>query len=873
MTEKKPQESRSDDLSTDDSDRPTEQLSDADSSPTEVRRTLPSDAREPSQGPTTPGPPPPSFAASTVIGRYRLLQKIGEGGMGEVWEGEQLEPVRRRVAVKVIKRGMDTRQVVARFEAERQALALMSHPNVARVFDAGETPRGRPYFVMEFVKGDPINRFCDRGRLSTRERLELMIQVCEGVQHAHQKGIIHRDLKPSNILVSVEGDGRPSPKIIDFGVAKATNQHLTERTLFTELGQLIGTPEYMSPEQAEMTGLDIDTRTDVYSLGVVLYELLAGALPFDPKGLRKAGLVEIQRRIREEDPPRPSTRVSSLGADSVGVAERRKTEAAQLVRRLRGDLDWITMKALDKDRSRRYGSAVDLAADLRRHLENEPVLAAQPSLVYRMRKFVRRHKLSVAAGVALAGALAAGVAGTAVGLVRARQAEARALESRDVALAERDRAEQAREEVEEVVDFMVELFEIADPEVNPGKEVSAREVLDRGAARIENELADRPLTKARLLQTMGVVYQSLGLYDVAGRHKESALAIRRSELGDRHADVARSLDGLSSLAFVEADYQKAEELAREALSIYREIHPGDHADIAGALSDVGVSLSARGDHVEAQRLYRESLEMARRLPDIDDEALEVYVRRLAIELDETGASAEAEALYRESLELCRKAYGEEHPRVAFALDNLAIFYHYDDQPEKAGPLYRESLAMLRRVYGEDHPEIAQTMGNLGNFLLATEGPEHGGTLSDLEEAEALHSGALEINRSFRPDHPFTADSLSGLAQIRALAGDLSEAERLFREALGVYRAKLDDSHTKTLTAKAELGSVLLRRGRVAEAEPLIQEAYADLIASGQEASEFEEVLEAMADLNEALGRPERAAEYRMQLDSGGVEEP
>ncbi|MHC4108277.1 MAG: serine/threonine protein kinase, partial [Planctomycetota bacterium] len=286
------------------------------------------------------------------VGPYHLLQRVGEGGMGEVWLAEQGKPVRRQVALKLIKAGMDTKQVVARFESERQALALMNHPNIARVFDAGETEQGRPYFAMEYVKGVSIIEYCDTHRLRTRDRLELFVQVCEGVQHAHQKGVIHRDIKPSNVLVAIQDD-RPVPKIIDFGVAKATEQRLTEKTMFTQLGALIGTPEYMSPEQADLTGLDVDTRTDVYSLGVLLYEMLVGVLPFDSKELRKAGFDEIRRRIREDEPSRPSTRVSTLGESAADSARNRKTDPGTLSRRLRGDLDWITMKALEKDRTRR----------------------------------------------------------------------------------------------------------------------------------------------------------------------------------------------------------------------------------------------------------------------------------------------------------------------------------------------------------------------------------------------------------------------------------------------------------------------------------------------------------------------------------------
>ena len=342
----------------------------------------------------------PTARSSQNIGPYRLVEPLGEGGMGIVWLAEQARPVRRQVALKIIKAGMDTAQVVARFEAERQALALMDHPAIARVLDVGATPEGRPYFVMEYVRGESISGYCARHKLPTRARLDLFLQVCDGVQHAHQKGIIHRDLKPSNVLVAIQGD-RPVPKIIDFGVAKATTQSLTERTLHTELGAFVGTPEYMSPEQAEMSGLDVDTRTDVYSLGAILYELLTGVMPFESKALRAQLLDELRRTLREVDPPRPSTRVSSL---TTATGDRPATHVApgKLASELRGDLDWITMKALEKDRTRRYGSASDLAADVRRHLDDQPVLAGPPTATYRVGKFVCRHRGGVAAAAALA---------------------------------------------------------------------------------------------------------------------------------------------------------------------------------------------------------------------------------------------------------------------------------------------------------------------------------------------------------------------------------------------------------------------------------------------------------------------------------------
>ncbi len=353
---------------------------------------------------------------------FRLLQKLGEGGMGEVFEAEQLKPVHRKVALKLIKRGMESKEVLARFDTERQALALMSHPNIAQVYDAGTTTDGRPYFVMELVQGVPVTQYCDTNRLTTGERLEIFTQICDGVQHAHHKGVIHRDIKPSNVLVKIQ-DSKPVPKIIDFGVAKAIAQRLTEQSVFTAIGEFIGTPEYMSPEQAEMTELDIDTRTDVYSLGVVLYEMLVGAQPFDAKELRQAGFSEMRRRIREDEPPRPSVRLSGLGEKSTTAAENRRIEPSTLAKQLHGDLDWITMKALEKDRTRRYDSPGELAADIGRHLRHEPVLAGPPSATYRVKKFVKRHTLGVAAGAFVILALILGVAGITVGLIRAREAE------------------------------------------------------------------------------------------------------------------------------------------------------------------------------------------------------------------------------------------------------------------------------------------------------------------------------------------------------------------------------------------------------------------------------------------------------------------
>jgi serine/threonine protein kinase len=360
-----------------------------------------------------------------TIGRYKLLQVIGEGGFGEVWMADQREPVKRRVALKVIKLGMDTKQVIARFEAERQALAMMDHPNIARVFDAGATEQGRPYFVMEYIRGVPLLEYCDGEKLDTRARLELFRTVCHAIQHAHQKSVIHRDIKPSNVLVTLH-DGVPVPKVIDFGIAKATNQELTERTLFTLHRQMIGTPAYMSPEQAEMSGLDIDTRSDVYSLGVLLYELLTGTTPLGNDELMTKGFAEMMRMIKEVEPQKPSTRLHTLGASGSDTAQHRHASTPeQLGALLEGDLDWIVLKCLEKDRTRRYASANGLSEDVHRYLRDEPVAATPPSAMYRTRKFVKRNKGACAAAAAVLAALVVGVVGASVGLASAVAAQER----------------------------------------------------------------------------------------------------------------------------------------------------------------------------------------------------------------------------------------------------------------------------------------------------------------------------------------------------------------------------------------------------------------------------------------------------------------
>jgi serine/threonine protein kinase len=505
------------------------------------------------------------------IGGYRVLKQIGEGGIGAVFLAEQSHPVRRNVALKVIKLGMDTQQVIARFEAERQALAMMNHPHIAKVFDAGSTEFGRPYFVMELVDGIPITDYCDQNRLNVRQRQELFIQVCQAVQHAHQKGLIHRDIKPSNVLVSTMDD-RPVAKVIDFGIAKATGANSSDKTLFTEWRQLVGTLEYMSPEQADGS-LDIDTRTDVYSLGVVLYELLTGTTPFEGRELRAKTYEEIQRTIRDVEPPKPSTRLSKTR--SPDLAARRRVEPRQLNASIRGELDWIVMKCLEKDRARRYESAAALAADIFHHLADEPVAAAAPSRTYRLRKFVRRNKVPVFAATAVVVALVAGVIGTTAGLIIARQQRAVA----------QKRAQEARDQAsiaQAVSQFQADMLASADPRKLLGNKVTVLQVVTAAVKELdEGKLEDQPLVEAAVRETIGNTLQSLGSYDEAEPNLRKALELRRKY--STSGPIAAAAGNLGSAVQAQGKLAEAELLFREALEIQRRSLPPEPLHLSIAL--------------------------------------------------------------------------------------------------------------------------------------------------------------------------------------------------------------------------------------------------------------------------------------------------
>ncbi|MEQ8762705.1 MAG: SUMF1/EgtB/PvdO family nonheme iron enzyme [Planctomycetota bacterium] len=707
------------------------------------------------------------------IGPYRILEKIGEGGMGSVYLAEQRQPVKRKVALKVIKWGMDTKEVVARFEAERQALTLMNHPNIARAYEAGATPQGRPYFVMEHVAGDPLTEFCDRERLTTRERIELFIRICQAVQHAHQKGVIHRDLKPANILVSHQ-DGKVAPKIIDFGVAKATSQQLTEHTVFTELGQIIGTLEYMSPEQADIRCVDIDTRTDVYALGVILYELLTGVLPFDPAKLRGAGYAEIQRVLREVEPPKPSTRVSDVGPDSETVAQRRRSDARTLQKRLRGDLDWIAMKALEKDRVRRYENASDLAADLQRHLDHEPVLASPPSRSYRLRKFLRKNRGPVTAAGIIAAMLVGALVTNTVLFLRAEDARKTAVENADIALAksqealqEKNRADRALErvlrlsDVKLVQDYTAEAESLwpAHPALIPRFEAwleKARAPYDRlpdhQAALSELRKRALPRSPEEVEQDRLTHPQAASIESARGRLRYLASTLRFRETGVDssvpteidEANLPKTAEGLSDLAWPLVDPER-EAFGREPEGLAlarRAVEAAVPAERAPFLDTLAWALFATGRDDEALETSGRALAIATAeqkepLADSADELAKVIAEAKS---DEALQSAREEiASLTSSIQELERAVSLphvfrfadtetqwQHDVLADLVDDLKVFGDLDPRIGTVGDVTAR-LEFARQVHGRsitDHESAwEQAVSSIAN---PTECPRYEG---------------------------------------------------------------------------------------------------------------------------------------------------
>ncbi len=745
--------------------------------------------------------------------RFQLVRKLGEGGMGQVWLAEQTSPVRRQVAIKLIKAGMYDEAVVQRFESERQALAIMDHPAIAKVFDAGTTPQGQPYFVMEYVPGLPITEYCDQKKLKIADRLELFIQACEGVQHAHQKAIIHRDLKPANILV-VEVDGKPVPRIIDFGLAKATTPQFEGESRFTQLGHFVGTPGYMSPEQADpnvQDGVhDIDTRTDVYSLGVVLYVLLAGLQPFETKQQQKQPLDELLRKLREEEPPSPSHRVSTDRDTSAATAAARGTEPKQLVSLLRGDLDWIAMKALEKDRARRYGAPSELAADILRYLNHEPVVARPASAGYRLGKYARRHRVAVTAVAGLVLVLASFSVLQAVELRRITRERDRANRERDHATRERDRATR-------ITDFMTSMFKVSDPNEARGNSVTAREILDKASNDMGTGLAKDPEVQSQMMQVMATTYTNLGLYGRAHELAKRALDARMSLHGP---DDPKTLESMTQLGWIldrEGHYAEAEKLERQALASDRRVLGPEDPLTLETMDDLAFILEGLGHPEEQEKLEREVIEIATRKLGPESAQTLQSMNRLGIALFDQGRYAEAEQEYRQLLEVTRRVLGADHPRSLSAMNNLALALASQGRFAEAEPLCRQVLAMYGRVFGPEHRNTVSATHALVKVLTGED---------RLAEAEKLAREALAIQvRTLGPEHPHTLLSKCVLADLLLKEGHVHEAETLQREALAAQIRVLGPNSPDSLVSQNSLAGTLITEGHYVEAEKIARDTY------------------------------------------------
>ncbi len=794
-----------------------------------------------------------SWEEGQRIGRYRVVERIGRGGMSTVYLAVRGGEYRQRVAIKVFGFGTDRRDLVRRFRTERQILASLEHPSIARLIDGGSTDEGLPYIVMEHIEGVPIDVYCDRQRLTVGQRLELFQTLCAAVHYAHQNVVVHRDLKPSNVLVTAEG----VPKLLDFGIAKLLDSGGFPVTVgATETGQRLMTPHYASPEQVR--GGTITTASDVYALGVLLYQLLTGRLPYRITGDLPG---EVERAVVEQEPERPSTAASRVeggpasarevgegGADSTvtpeSVSRARRTRPAELRRRLAGDLDDILLMALRKDPERRYASAAQLAEDIRRHQQGLPVQAYPDSFGYRGRKFVRRHRFGVGVAAAFAGLLVSVAVILAVLLARISD--------------ERDRVRHERDKAEEVATYLQQIFRDADPTATLGDTLTAREILERGAERLDRELGGQPLIQASMGAAIGNVYRNLGLYERADELLSRALELRRENLGAEHPEVAESLFDLGILRREQGGPEAAEPLLRQALAQRRRTLGEEHPAVAATLTELGLALGLRGDFEAAEAMFQDALDLRRRLFGGDHELTAETLGAFADVKMEERDLARSEALYREALGINRAVFGEVHPQVASNLNGLGEVLHQKWDPDGAEELYSQALEIARKLYGDRHPALTPHLNNLAVLRAQKEdfagaepplreivemqrevlGPEHPALCQslnnlasllrnkgDLAQSEELYREAVEIcRRSLAPGHPNIASAIANLGGVLKDRGDLDGAESLFRQALEIRRATFGEEHPEFALSLLSIGVVHLVRGELGKAEPPLRQA-------------------------------------------------
>ena len=802
-----------------------------------------------------------------IAGRYKLRQQIGEGGMGTVWLADQTEPVKRKVAVKLIRveRGQ-SKTILARFEAERQAIALMDHPHIAKLLDAGTTDTGAPFFVMELVNGIALNDFCDRQRLIIPERLNLFGQICSAVQHAHQKGIIHRDLKPGNILVESH-DGKPVPKVIDFGLAKATTGlQLSEQSLFTAFGSVMGTPLYMAPEQADFNAVDVDTRADVYALGVILYEMLTGTTPLTKETMKKAALDEMLRLVREQEAPTPSSRLSSAES-TPSVAANRQIEPAKLGRFVKGELDWIVLKALSKDRDRRYETANGFARDVERFLNHEPVSAGPPSTRYRLQKFVQRNRGQVIAASLVLCALLAGIAGTTIGLFEAKkraegerlakldaeakkaeaqQAQARAEAGEKLAgerlvqveaekakvIAEKQRADEEKQIAQAVKDFLqTKLLAQADTKAQADQLLRAgglaaeakfnptiRELLDRAAKelapdKVEASFPKQPLLQAEILRTVGIAFRGVGEATTAIEFLKRSESLDRQHYGPDHPNT---LNGINELAIAYQDAGKLDvalPLFMETLKLRKAKLGPDHPDTLISMSNLAIAYQAAGKLDLALPLYEEALKLQKAKPGPDHPNTLTSMSNLATAYQAAGKRDLALPLYEETLKLRKAKLGPDHPDTLASMNNLAQAYQDAGKLDLALPLKEETLKLRKAKLGPDHPDTLISLNNLAMAYRAA---------GKLDLALRLYEETLKLFKAkLGPDHPNTLTSMSNLAYAYQAAGKRDLALPLFEETLKLRKAKLGPDHPNTLTTMNNLGKAYCDAKQGEKAAPLL----------------------------------------------------